>query len=120
MRISGILGAIIVSLGLSFASSSFAKETGKGSEQASTVTGKVLSSSKNQVWMEHMGLAVQVRIESSTTFLGEGIKRATDLKPGQEVRASITLRGQENVASKIEAVGLPQQQMKEEREPAGK
>ena len=47
------------------------------------------------------GAAIPLKIEKSTKFDDPAVKSSRDLKPGQEVRASYSLEGTENVAKQV-------------------
>src|SRR5262249_43096757 len=66
------------------------------------LTGKVVRADKNMVFVEHMGAVVPLKIESNTKFESAGITKANDLKEGQEIRASFTVKDKTtNVATAI-------------------
>ena len=64
------------------------------------LSGKVLKVSGNNVFMEHMGASVPVEIRKDTKF--EGVAAKKDLKEGQQISVSFTVRNQvKNVATRI-------------------
>jgi hypothetical protein len=66
------------------------------------VTGKVVRADKNTVYVDHMGAVVPLKIEPNTKFESAGITKANDLKEGQEIRASFTVKDKTtNVATSI-------------------
>jgi len=66
------------------------------------LTGKVVRADKNTVYVDHMGAVVPLKIEPNTKFESAGITKANDLKEGQEIRASFTVKEKTtNVATAI-------------------
>jgi hypothetical protein len=66
------------------------------------LTGKVVRADKNMVWIDHMGAVVPLKIESNTRFESAGVTKANELKEGQEIRASFTVKDKtNNVATTI-------------------
>jgi hypothetical protein len=74
------------------------------SEQVSgnQLTGRVVKSEKKMVWLEHMGAIVPLKIDKNTQFNDPSLKKATDIKEGDEIRASFEVRKTDNVATSIE------------------
>jgi hypothetical protein len=74
------------------------------SEQVSgnKLTGRVVKSEKKMVWLEHMGAIVPLKIDKNTQFNDPSLKKATDIKEGDEIRASFEVRKTDNVATSIE------------------
>lgn len=72
-------------------------------DMASTeLIGKVVRADRGIVWVDHMGAVVPLKIESNTKFESAGVTKASDLKEGQEIRASFTVKDKtSNVASSI-------------------
>jgi hypothetical protein len=65
------------------------------------ITGKFLKADSTTVYVEHMGAVVPLKVDENTRFSGEGVKGSGDLKEGQEVRASFTVKRTTNVADRI-------------------
>jgi hypothetical protein len=65
------------------------------------LAGKLVKAESTIVYLEHMGAIVALRVDENTRFSGEGVKSSRDLREGQEVRASFTVKGTTNVADKI-------------------
>jgi hypothetical protein len=66
------------------------------------LTGRVVKSERKTIWIEHMGAIVPLKIDKNTRFADPSIKRASDLKEGDQVRASFEVRKTDNVATSIE------------------
>jgi hypothetical protein len=66
------------------------------------LTGRVVKSEKKMVWLEHMGAIVPLKIDKNTQFNDPTLKKATDIKEGDEIRASFEVRKTDNVATSIE------------------
>jgi hypothetical protein len=54
------------------------------------------------VWIEHQGAIVPLKIDKNTQFTDPSLKRAQDLREGDEIRASYEVRKTDNVATSIE------------------
>jgi hypothetical protein len=65
------------------------------------LSGKVVRASSRTVYLEHMGAIIPVSVDEKTRFSGEGVKSTRDLKEGQEVRTSFTVKGTANLAREI-------------------
>lgn len=66
------------------------------------LTGKVVKADQKMVYVDYMGAIVPLKIESSTKFVDPQLKRAADLKEGQEIRASFKVdKKTNNVAETI-------------------
>lgn len=65
------------------------------------LTGRVVKSEKKMVWIEHAGAIVPLKIDKNTQFTDPSLKRAQDLKEGDEIRASFEVRKTDNVATSI-------------------
>ena len=80
------------------------------------LTGRVARTEPNQVWIEHEGALVPLRVEEGTRFEGElsegqRFSRLEQLSAGDEVRASFEIRDQKNnVAQTVELQQQQQQQ----------
>ena len=76
--------------------------TEMGQPQAQQVEGKVLKADKNSITIEHMGAALPLQVQSSTSF--QGVKSAKDIKEGSQVRASFSLKGAKNELTSLEVL----------------
>jgi len=77
----------------------------QGSSQqlaANEITGRVVKSNKKMVWVEHAGAIVPLTINKQTQFGDENLKRAQDIKAGDEIRASFEVNNTDNVATNIQ------------------
>jgi hypothetical protein len=73
-----------------------------GQVSGNQLTGRVVKSDKKMVWLEHQGAIVPLKIDKNTQFNDPSLKRASDLKEGDEIRASFEVRKTDNVATSIE------------------
>ncbi len=74
---------------------------GSGQQAEQELTGKVVKAQSNKVFIEHMGAVVELKTSSKTQFEGD-VKKAKDLKEGDEIRASFTVKNKtENEATSI-------------------
>ena len=62
--------------------------------ELSTETGKVVKADSKTVFIDHMGAVVPVKIDSTTKFEGTSLTKAKDLKEGQDIRASFSIKNQ--------------------------
>jgi len=66
------------------------------------VSGRVVKRQGDKlVYIEHLGAVVPVKIDSKTKFEDPSLRRAKDLKEGQEIRAQVEVKGTDNVAKSI-------------------
>lgn len=66
------------------------------------LTGTVVKTDMNTVYVEHMGAVIPLKVDSNTKFESASIQRARDLKEGQEIRCSFTINNKtENLAKSI-------------------
>lgn len=65
------------------------------------VTGTVVKSSSNMLHLRTDNGIIPVKIDKDTQFQDPNVKRAKDLKEGQQVRASFDIKGTDNVAKSI-------------------
>lgn len=70
------------------------------------LTGRVVKSERKMIWVEHMGAVVPLKIDKNTQFTDPTLKRATDLKEGDQIRASFEVKKTENIATSIGKGGL--------------
>lgn len=66
------------------------------------VQGKVLKADNKSITIEHMGAALPLSVQSSTSF--QGVKSVKDIKEGQQVRANFELKGTQNQLTSIEVL----------------
>jgi len=79
------------------ASTSTASEAGQ-----QQLTGEFVKADRKTIYIDHMGAIVPLKVDKNTQFQG-GVKRASELKQGQQVRASFTVKNQtENLATSIQ------------------
>jgi hypothetical protein len=65
------------------------------------VTGTVVKSSSNMVHLRTDNGIIPVKIDKDTQFQDPSVKRAKDLKEGQQVRANFNIKGTDNLAKSI-------------------
>jgi hypothetical protein len=77
--------------------------SGMTTEQAGKqLEGTVVKADRKQVYLEHMGAVVPVKLTNKTRFEGISIRQAKDLKEGQEVRVAFEIEDKtQNVATVI-------------------
>lgn len=76
--------------------------------QAQEVTGTVVKAERHTVYIQSQGqgAVIPLKVDSKTKFESPGVTRARDLKPGQEIRASFSVKDQtENRAESIQLSG---------------
>ncbi|KFE71801.1 hypothetical protein [Hyalangium minutum] len=66
------------------------------------ITGRVVKSDKKMIWVEHAGAIVPLKVDKNTQFTDPSLKRASDFKEGDEIRASFEVRKTDNVATSIQ------------------
>lgn len=66
------------------------------------LTGRVVKNDKKTLFVDHMGAIVPLKIDKNTQFNDPSLKKAADIKEGDEIRASFEVRKTENVATSIE------------------
>jgi hypothetical protein len=66
------------------------------------ITGRVVKSDRKTIWVEHAGAIVPLKVDKNTQFADPNLKRASDFKEGDEIRASFEVRKTDNVATNIE------------------
>jgi len=74
------------------------------SEQLSgnQLTGRVVKSDRKTIWVEHAGAIVPLKIDKNTQFADPSLKRGSDFKEGDQIRASFEVRKTDNIATSIE------------------
>lgn len=81
-------------------SGSMSSEGTGGSGQE--LQGTVVKAEGKTLYVDHMGMVVPLRVDSSTQFKDPAIKRAQDLKEGDKIRASFTVKNKtQNLATEI-------------------
>jgi opacity protein-like surface antigen len=65
------------------------------------LTGRVVKSEAKTIYVEHAGAIVPLKIDKNTQFTDPSLKRATDIKEGDQIRASFEVRKTDNVATSI-------------------
>lgn len=65
------------------------------------ITGRVVKSDRKMIWVEHAGAIVPLKVDKNTQFADPSLKRASDFKEGDEIRASFEVRKTDNVATSI-------------------
>lgn len=65
------------------------------------VTGTVVKSSKDMLHLRTDNGIIPVKINKDTQFQDPSVKRAKDLKEGQQIRANFDIKGTDNVAKSI-------------------
>ncbi|HVG61439.1 MAG TPA: hypothetical protein VNA24_22955 [Hyalangium sp.] len=65
------------------------------------LTGRVVKSDKKMIWVEHAGAIVPLKIDKNTQFTDPSLKRAADIKEGDQIRASFEVRKTDNVVTSI-------------------
>ncbi len=65
------------------------------------ITGRVVKSDRKTIWVEHAGAIVPLKIDKNTQFTDANLKRATDIKEGDQIRASFEVRKTDNVVTSI-------------------
>ena len=117
-HVSVLISAGMVTAALAFAAAgdeqTKAPKTGERSGQLGgtaarerELSGTVVKTDANTVYLEHMGAIVPMKIDASTQFSGAGVKSSRDLTEGQEVRASFTVKETTNVADRITGSSAP-------------
>jgi hypothetical protein len=99
--------ALVMSVGAAHAAEQQKPKTAtpeQGGREAATkeISGRVVQASPGKLFLEHMGAVVEFRIPSDAQFSGGGVRSASDLSEGEEVRASFTVENETtNVAKRI-------------------
>lgn len=78
-------------------------QMGVGSQQLGEkqVTGTVVKSTANLLSLRTDNGIIAIKVDKATKFQDPAVKRARDLKEGQQVRASFDIQGSDNVAKSI-------------------
>jgi hypothetical protein len=69
------------------------------------LTGKVVKADSKTIFVDMHGAVVPLKVDKSTQFNDPNLKKAKDLQPGQEIRASYEVKETENVAKSISMSG---------------
>jgi len=94
-----------------------AEREGAAAGEKKELSGRVIKSEPNTLYVEHVGVVVPMEIGQETRF--SGVRSAAELAKGQEVRASFTVKNDtENVAESI-SLGAPPTRRARERAPTG-
>jgi hypothetical protein len=75
---------------------------------AQQLTGKVVKAERHTVYIQaqDQGAVIPLKVDSKTKFESPGVTSARDLKAGQEIRASFSVKSKtENLATSIEVSG---------------
>jgi hypothetical protein len=101
------LGVLTIGASVVFgADDARAGESAAVASEKKELSGKVIKSEPNTLYLEHMGAVVAVEFGRETMF--SGVRSAHELVEGQEVRASFTVRGDtKNVAHGISLAAPP-------------
>lgn len=76
-----------------------------GSTAGNQLMGTVVESKSHTLYLQHMGAVVPVRVDQNTDLKGLAGKAVSDLKPGDEVQVSFTVKNRiDNVATRISAM----------------
>lgn len=82
---------------------------GSGASQAAMgqkeLTGTVVKADAKNVWVDMQGTVVSLKVDKTTQFTDPTVKRARDLEPGQQIRASYVVQSTDNVAKNISMSG---------------
>ncbi|HEX9402667.1 MAG TPA: hypothetical protein VF912_21405 [Anaeromyxobacter sp.] len=109
-----VVGASVV---LGGPSARAAEREGAAAGEKKELSGRVIKSEPNTLYVEHVGVVVPMEIGQETRF--SGVRSAAELAKGQEVRASFTVKNDtENVAESI-SLGAPPTRRARERAPTG-
>ncbi len=94
-----------------------AERAGAAAGEKKELSGRVIRSEADTLYVEHMGAVVPMEIGRETRF--SGVRSAAELAEGQEVRASFTVKNDtENIAESI-SLGAPPTRRARERAPVG-
>ncbi len=109
-----MVGASVV---LGAAAARAAERAGAAGGEKKELSGRVIKSEDNTLYVEHLGAVVPMEIGRETRF--SGVRTAAELAEGQEVRASFTVKNDtENVAESI-SLDAPPTRRARERAPVG-
>lgn len=75
--------------------------SGLEAQGSNELTGRVVRASSNHIYVEHMGAVVPLKVNRDTKFEDPSVKRARDLKEGDEIRASFETQKTDNIAKSI-------------------
>lgn len=109
-----LVAAMLLGGGLAFADDYSKKQdepatggTGMDASASKTeVTGTVINANDKMLSLRNdKGESVPLKINEQTRFDDPAVKQISDLKPGQEVRASYSVDGADNVATEVQVLG---------------
>ncbi|AKQ67697.1 hypothetical protein A176_004609 [Myxococcus hansupus] len=69
------------------------------------LNGRVVKAESDKIFVDMQGAVVPLEIDRGTTFSDPTLKKAKDLRPGQEIRASYEVKDTKNVAKSISLSG---------------
>ncbi|NVI98968.1 RNA-binding protein [Myxococcus sp. AM009] len=69
------------------------------------LNGRVVKAESDKIFVDMQGAVVPLEVDRSTTFSDPTLKKAKDLRPGQEIRASYQVKETKNVAKSISLSG---------------
>ncbi|GHG97741.1 RNA-binding protein [Comamonas sp. JC664] len=69
------------------------------------LNGRVVKAESDKIFVDMQGAVVPLEIDRGTTFSDPALKKAKDLRPGQEIRASYEVKDTKNVAKSISLSG---------------
>lgn len=69
------------------------------------LNGRVVKAESDKIFVDMQGAVVPLEVDRSTTFSDPSLKKAKDLRPGQEIRASYEVKETKNVAKNISLSG---------------
>ncbi|WP_426750639.1 RNA-binding protein [Myxococcus sp. Y35] len=69
------------------------------------LNGRVVKAESDKIFVDMQGAVVPLEVDRSTTFSDPTLKKAKDLRPGQEIRASYEVKETKNVAKSISLSG---------------
>ncbi|MFP2961940.1 RNA-binding protein [Myxococcus sp. 1LA] len=69
------------------------------------LNGRVVKAESDKIYVDMQGAVVPLEVDRTTTFSDPTLKKAKDLRPGQEIRASYEVKETKNVAKSISLSG---------------
>ncbi|NOJ80725.1 RNA-binding protein [Myxococcus xanthus] len=69
------------------------------------LSGRVVKAESDKIFVDMHGAVVPLEVDRSTRFSDPTLKKAKDLRPGQEIRASYEVKETKNVAKSISLSG---------------
>ncbi len=80
---------------------------GMGEAMTNELSGKVVKAEMNTVWVEYSGAVIPLKVDANTHFEGANLKKAKDLKEGEEIRASFTVKNRTDNLAKTISLSSP-------------